>query len=88
MIARRIVVRGRVQGVFFRDSTRRVAADHGVAGWVRNREDGTVEAHLEGEPDGVDAVVAWARSGPPDASVDGVDVDEASPEGHDGFEVR
>ena len=88
MIARRIVVRGRVQGVFFRDSTRRVAADHGVTGWVRNREDGTVEAQLEGEPGDVDAVIEWARGGPPHASVDGVDVEDASPEGLGGFEVR
>lgn len=88
MIARRIVVSGRVQGVFFRDSTVRTAVSHGVAGWVRNRDDGTVEAHLEGEPDAVDAVIVWARGGPPRAEVSGVDVSDAGLEGLRGFIVR
>ena len=88
MTARRIVVSGRVQGVFFRDSTRRTAQSRGVAGWVRNRDDGTVEAHLEGEGDAVESVIAWARTGPRHADVDGVDVTEAEPEGLDGFEIR
>ena len=88
MTARRIVVSGRVQGVFFRDSTRRTADSRGVTGWVRNREDGTVEAHLEGAPEAVDAVIAWARRGPGRAEVTSVDVAEASPEGLGSFEVR
>ena len=88
MIARRIVVSGRVQGVFFRDSTRRTAETRGVAGWVRNRDDGTVEAHLEGEEDAVASVIAWARSGPRHAEVTGVDVTEVEPEGLSGFAVR
>ena len=88
MIARRIVVSGRVQGVFFRDSTRRTAETRGVAGWVRNRADGTVEAHLEGEDEAVESVIAWARSGPRHAEVAGVDVSDAQPEGLSGFEVR
>lgn len=88
MIARRIVVSGRVQGVFFRDSTVRTAESHGVAGWVRNRADGTVEAHLEGEPAAVDTVIAWARGGPPRAEVSRVDVADAEPEGLGGFTVR
>lgn len=88
MIARRIVVSGRVQGVFFRDSTRSTASSHGVRGWVRNRDDGTVEAHLEGADDAVDAVIAWARRGPSRAQVTGVSVSDAAPEGLSGFEVR
>jgi acylphosphatase len=88
VIARRIVVSGRVQGVFFRDTMRRIAGEHGVAGWVRNRDDGTVEAHLEGEPAAVDAVVAWARSGPPRAEVSGVEAGDVPPEGLGGFAVR
>ena len=89
MIARRIVVSGRVQGVFFRDSTRSTASSHGVCGWVRNRDDGTVEAHMEGADDAVEAVIAWARGGgPPRAEVTGVEVTDASPEGLGGFEVR
>lgn len=88
MIARRIVVSGRVQGVFFRDSTRRTAQANGVTGWVRNRDDGTVEAHLEGDADAVDSVIAWARKGPSRAEVTGVDVREVEAEGLGIFEVR
>jgi acylphosphatase len=87
-VARRVRVHGRVQGVFFRDSTRAEARARGVAGWVRNRSDGTVEAWFEGEPDAVEALVAWCGTGPPRASVERVDVEEAEPEGLDGFEVR
>ncbi len=87
-VARRVVVRGRVQGVFFRDSTRREAASHGVGGWVRNRADGSVEAWFEGEPADVEAMVAWARSGPPRAEVSNVDVEEVAVEGLERFEVR
>lgn len=72
MIARRVVVSGRVQGVGFRESLVAVAAGHGVAGWVRNRADGTVEAVLQGEEAPVDAVTAWCRRGPPAARVTGV----------------
>ncbi len=87
-VARRVVVRGRVQGVFFRDSTRRAAESRGVAGWVRNREDGTVEAWFEGDADAVEAMVRWARSGPPRAEVAAVDAEEVAPEGLDRFGVR
>ena len=87
-IARRVRVHGEVQGVFFRDSARREAAERGVAGWVANRDDGTVEAHLEGDADAVEAVVAWCRSGPPRASVVRVEVEEAEAEGLSGFDVR
>ena len=74
-IARRIVVHGRVQGVGFRESLRREAERHGVAGWVRNRRDGTVEAVLHGEAVAVEEVVAWAGHGPPSAQVTSIDVE-------------
>jgi len=64
MIRRRILVHGHVQGVFFRDSTRRLAERDGVAGWVRNRPDGAVEAVFEGEPQAVERLVRFAREGP------------------------
>ncbi len=88
MIAKRVIVSGRVQGVFFRDSTKRAAQSRGVAGWVCNRDDGTVEAHFEGEDEAVGAMVEWARSGPPRADVTDVEVDDAEPEGLAEFEVR
>ena len=79
---------GRVQGVFFRDSLRRLAERNGVAGWARNTPEGTLEAVFEGERDDVDRLVFFAMSGPPDASVEGVDVSEEEPEGLSGFSVR
>jgi acylphosphatase len=88
VIARRVTVHGRVQGVFFRDSTQREAERRGVAGWVTNRDDGAVEAWFEGEPDAVEAMVDWAQSGPRKADVEGADVDEVEPEGLSGFSVR
>jgi acylphosphatase len=87
-IRRRAVVHGRVQGVFFRDSTRERANAHGVAGWVSNRSDGAVEAVLEGPPDKVDRVLRFLHTGPRQASVDHVDVSEEEPEGLTGFSVR
>ena len=87
-VARRVVVHGQVQGVFFRDSTRREAERLGVAGWVTNRDDGTVEALLEGEAGAVERLVAWCREGPRHASVERVDVQDATPEGVSGFAVR
>ena len=85
---RRVVVHGRVQGVFFRDSTTREARAHGVAGWVRNRPDGSVEAVFEGSREGVEALVAFARRGPEHARVERADVAEELPEGLEGFAVR
>ena len=88
MIRRRVVVYGRVQGVFFRDSTRDEAEGAGVAGWVRNRDDGSVEAVFEGSADAVERLVEWCRSGPRRADVDDVDESDEEPEGLSGFEVR
>jgi acylphosphatase len=85
---RHVKVHGRVQGVFFRDSTRREAERAGVAGWVRNCADGTVEAVFEGDEDAVARMVEWVREGPGHADVDRVDVDEEEPEGLSAFEVR
>lgn len=85
---KRIVVHGRVQGVFFRDSTRERAEAAGVAGWIANRDDGAVEAVLEGEPEAVEEIVRFMRSGPRGAEVDRTEVNEEEPEGLTGFVVR
>jgi acylphosphatase len=87
-VARRVVVHGRVQGVFFRDSTQREASSRGIAGWVRNRDDGTVEAVFEGSPEAVAELVEWCESGPSRADVDRVEVGETEESGLRGFEVR
>ncbi|MEV1050728.1 acylphosphatase [Streptomyces sp. NPDC049887] len=88
MVRKRVVVSGVVQGVFYRDTCRRVAEEHGVSGWVRNLADGRVEAVFEGGPDAVETLVRWARSGPPSADVHSVEVSDEEPEGLAGFEVR
>lgn len=88
MIRRRVVVHGRVQGVFFRDSCRRQAVQHRVSGWVRNRPDGTVEAVFEGDPDAVEALTRWCHQGPASARVERVDSDDEQPAGEQGFELR
>lgn len=88
MTRKRAVVDGYVQGVFFRDSCQREAARMGVAGWVRNRNDGAVEAVFEGAPDAVDAMVRWCRTGPPRARVDRVQVIDEEPEGLTRFSVK
>jgi acylphosphatase len=88
VIRRRVVVHGRVQGVFFRDATRRLATGHGVAGWVRNTWEGTVEAVFEGDDDAVERIVRFMREGPSGAQVDRVDVEEEVPEGLQRFSVR
>lgn len=82
----RLVVHGRVQGVFFRDSMRREAQRLGVAGWVRNRSDGTVEAMVQGEAAAVDAIVRWAHRGPEHARVERVEI-EPGEEAYSSFEV-
>jgi acylphosphatase len=85
---RRVVVQGHVQGVFFREATRRRALAAGVAGWVRNTADGSVEAVFEGEREAVDRLVAFMQEGPRGARVDWVDVVNEEPEGVVGFDVR
>jgi acylphosphatase len=88
MIRRRVVVHGLVQGVFFRDTVRRKAVSRGVAGWVRNNRDGTVEAVFEGEDDAIDTLVTLCREGPRGARVDRLDVFDEEPEGLSGFAIR
>jgi acylphosphatase len=85
---RRVVVHGHVQGVFFRDTTRRLALEHGVAGWARNTWEGTVEAVFEGAPEDVDRLVAFVREGPPGAWVERVEVFDEPEEGLRGFAIR
>ena len=88
MQRRRVVVQGHVQGVFFRETTKRRAQAAGVAGWIRNRPDGMVEAVFEGEREAVERLVDYVREGPRGARVDWVDVAAEEPEGLDGFEIR
>jgi acylphosphatase len=87
-VRRRVIVHGQVQGVFFRDTTRRRAAEQGVAGWVGNRHDGAVEAVFEGEAAAVERMVAFCEDGPRGARVDRVEAIEEDPEGLTGFSVR
>ena len=87
VIRRRVVVSGRVQGVFFRDSCREMAWRHGVNGYVRNRRDGTVEAAFEGDDQAVAAMVDWCRAGPRGALVTGIEVIEEQPTGEASFRV-
>ncbi len=88
MIRRRVIVHGRVQGVFFRDSIRRLAVQRRLAGWVKNRSDGTVEAAFEGEADAVERLVDFCRRGPRGADVQRIEVADEPPEGLCGFELR
>ena len=83
-----VYVSGRVQGVFYRATTRETARERGVDGWVRNLDDGRVEAVFEGPEEAVEAMVEWGHEGSPQARVDDVEVSYGDPEGHDGFEVR
>ncbi len=83
-----MVADGLVQGVFFRDTCRRMAAAVGVGGWVRNRPDGRVEAWFEGDRAGVERMVAWFRQGPPDARVTEVEVAAEAPAGETRFRIR
>lgn len=86
-MARRVVVRGLVQGVFFRDSCRREAERAGVTGWVRNEPDGSVAAVFEGPAPAVEHLVHWCHDGPPRARVERVEVTEAAPTGATTFAV-
>jgi acylphosphatase len=87
IVRRRVLVSGRVQGVFFRDSCRSEAEARGVRGWISNRDDGAVEAVFEGQRPAVEAVIDWCRSGPARASVIGVEVAEEEPRGERGFRI-
>jgi acylphosphatase len=87
-IRRRVIATGRVQGVFFRDSTRRRAEAAGVSGWARNRPDGAVEAAFEGEPEAVESMVELCRRGPGRAEVTDLEVIDEEPEGLSGFVIR
>ena len=83
-----IFVSGRVQGVSFRDATRSQAEQLGLSGWVRNTQDGQVEAVFEGDPDTVQQMVEWCKSGPSSADVEDLSVDNEQPENLSSFEVR
>ena len=87
-VRRRVIIRGRVQGVFFRDSIRQRARTRDISGWVRNQVDGTVEAVFEGKPDDVEQLVRYAETGPRQAEVESVEVDDEELEGLSGFEIR
>jgi acylphosphatase len=87
-VRRRVVVSGRVQGVWFRDGCAREASARGVHGWVRNLPDGRVEAAFEGGATDVDALVEWCRHGPRRARVLGCEVVEELPTGDVGFSIR
>jgi acylphosphatase len=87
VIRRRVVAHGRVQGVFFRDTVRRMAHSRGVAGEVRNRADGAVEAVFEGEAEAVESMLRFCRQGPERAVVERVEESEEAPEGLEGFRI-
>ena len=88
MIRRRVIVKGRVQGVFFRQGCQREAVALGVTGWIRNNNDGTVEAALEGDPDAVERIVSWMRAGPSGAVVTGVKIIDEALLGEQAFVIR
>lgn len=83
-----MIVQGRVQGVFFRASTQKVAQGLGLVGWVKNCSDGSVEIHAEGEQGKLDEFVEWCRQGPELASVSNIDLTRVATEGHGSFDVR
>jgi acylphosphatase len=86
-VTRHLAISGRVQGVGYRFYMQRKARELGLTGWVRNRHDGSVEATIQGSPEGVEAMTAWARRGPPSAAVTDVRIAEGSGD-YSGFEVR
>lgn len=88
MVRVRVLISGMVQGVFFRQATAEQARRLGVAGWVRNRPDGRVEAVFEGSQDLVDQIVSWCREGTPWSKVEQVEVTAEEPEGLDAFRIR
>ena len=86
-IARHLTVRGRVQGVFYRASTRDEARRRAVAGWVRNLDGGDVEAWLEGDVRAVEALIGWMRRGPARARVTEIDINDATVRGYTDFDI-
>lgn len=88
MIARRLVIHGRVQGVWYRSWAVRAARELGVSGWVRNRRDGTVEAQVEGEPEAVEAFEERCHEGPPKARIERIEGRDAEYEGAREFQKR
>lgn len=87
-VAKHLVVHGSVQGVFYRASAVEAAEERGVAGWVRNADDGSVEMVVEGDAEAVASLEAWARRGPAHAEVTGVDAEDVDATGRTGFEQR
>ena len=85
---KRVIIHGRVQGVFFRDTLRRRAEARGLSGWVTNRGDGTVEAALEGRKADIDALLGFCKQGPSGAEVERVDVRDEEPEGLTSFKIE
>lgn len=83
-----VFVSGKVQGVYYRATTRDTAGEAGVDGWVKNLADGRVEAVFEGERAAVESMVEWCHTGSQNARVDGVDVEYGDPTGLEGFEIR
>ena len=81
MSAKHVIVSGRVQGVSFRANAEQRATDLGVAGWVRNRDDGGVDMHVEGDAAAVERMLAWAQDGPAHATVESVEVRDVEPQG-------
>jgi acylphosphatase len=88
VVAVRVLVSGRVQGVWYRQSCAQAARAAGVSGWVRNRADGRVEAWFEGGRSAVEAMLDWSRVGPPRARVEAVAIEDEAPTGASGFAVE
>jgi acylphosphatase len=84
----RLHITGRVQGVAYRANTEEAAKERGLSGWVRNTDDGRVEAVFEGDPETVEEMIEWCQTGSPRAEVDEVDVEYEEPRSADGFHVR
>jgi acylphosphatase len=87
IVAYHILIEGKVQGVFFRATMKRIAGQHGVVGWVRNRSDGRVESFVQGRPQEVQKVIEWARTGPPGSTVTDFSVSKVAVQPYDTFAI-
>jgi len=87
-VAVHLLVHGRVQGVFYRASTQTTAEGLGLSGWVKNRDDGSVDIHAEGSRERLEELVTWCRNGPPQADVSTIGLCWTEPEGLSSFEIR